>query len=276
MINQTTEKSFQDNIQKQFRISQQGLAITFFLGFYVAFLISRWWQQVSAVPKLDTLCNQLNAHIHFSFQDKTNRKNIKCEKKFKRRIARYCLLGWTMCLSDLNANIGKVFTSKSNYLKKGLITIKESEQLAEGHDKNAIDVPRSKWFVPLNWAALAVKEVSMDKSNPLLIEHKYIVKEINRIQQKLLDLTRFQSYRMPHTINQVITIVVWVYFGSGIIGHQGIVTCGSEIDGGSGVNLGTALIMNFPLFEVVKYLLILGWFQVASYVSDPFGLDRYY
>ena len=35
-----------------------------------------------------------------------------------------------------------------------------------------------------------------------------------------------------------------------------------------------ALAMNFPFFQIMKYLLILTWFRVGKYLQRPFGHDR--
>ena len=250
--------------------------MTFFLGFYASFLLARWWQQVSAVPKLDKLCTALHAHMQLTFLERDDEYIVKKEREFKNRVVRYCLLAMTLCLSDLSEQVRKTLSSKADLVAKGLITNEEYDQLIKinSNRKKTIDGLGSKWFIPLNWAAMFLRDKGWDENEHLLKEHKGLVKEIAGIQKGLLRLSDFKQYRMPHIMKQAITIVIVVYFVCGLIASQGTVACGEFADEGSGVSFGVAIIMNFPFFQVLKYLLILGWFLVANEVSNPFGFDR--
>jgi hypothetical protein len=248
----------------------------FLLGFYVSFLMARWWQQVSGIPKLNSVCIQLHAHTMFNVSDRKNATNLGIEHEFKNKVARYCLLSWTMCLSDLSLKLRSKFKSKMEYINKGLITLKEYNQITQGTHEVTVEEFSSKWFIPLNWAALSINKVTMDTNNTLLKENKDLLREILRMQNKLERLTRFKSNPMPHTICQIIKIVVWVHLGCSIIVYQGTVVCGKQINGGSGVTIIAALLLNFPFLDIVKNLLILGWYEVANDVTDPFGFDRCY
>ena len=236
--------------------------------------MARWWQQVSGIPKLNSVCIQLHAHTMFNALDRKNETNLSIEQEFKNKIARYCLLSWTMCLSDMSLKLRSKFKSKKVYLDKGLITIQEYNQITQGINDVTVEAFSSKWFIPLHWAALTINNVTMDKNNPLMTENKDLLREIISIQNKLERLTRFKSNPMPHTICQIIKIVVWVHLGCGIIAYQGTVVCGNKINGGSGVSIVVALLLNFPFLVVMKNLLILAWYEVANDVTDPFGFDR--
>ena len=248
--------------------------VTFFLGFYASTMIARWWQQVSAVPTLDGLCKTFHGSIHLSFDDRQKGDNLKLEKQFKYKIARYCLLAWTMCLSGLSVPLKNQFPTEREYIKKGLLTIEECCKLNSAASKGTIDGWTTKWFVPLNWAVLSLKEVGMNEGNKLLKEHKNFVGTIDGIQKKLSQLTMFYETRTPHIQYQAITLAVWCFLVLGLISSQGTVSQGELNNCGSGVHITTALVVNFPFFQIMRYVLIFGWLRIANHVRFPFGLDR--
>jgi hypothetical protein len=277
-IQEITEGQSLTQIVKYYKKAEKRLLLTFFLGFYVSFLLARWWQQVSAVPKLDDLLRALNSNIKLTQSERDNGDNLKMEKEFKNKVVRYCLLAMALRFSDLSSRVRRSFVSKDDYIKKGLLSSDEYDTLSETGlftlVKN-IDGIASRWFIPLNWSATLLRDEGMDENSFLLAEHKFLVKEIAGIQTRLLGLSYFKHYHMPGIMIQAITIVVVVYFTLGLIASQGTVTCNAKDPGGTSASLFAALAMNFPFFQVLKYLLLITWFQVAKYLNNPFGHDRY-
>jgi hypothetical protein len=264
---------------KEWKKAEKGILVSFFLGFYVTFLLARWWQQVSTIPKLDKLLSIMHANIAFSRSDKKDDETPKQEKEIKCRITRYCLLGITLRLSALSDQVRCQFSNMDDYVEKGLITYDELRE-AVSDTKMSIDGLASRWFVPLNWAAMLARDVGMSTNKKLLAEHKGIVKEIAGIQKSLIKITHFLQYRMSPTMHETILLAVIVYFGCGLLASQGTNSCEDILknSGNSGSIAGAifqALIMNFPFFQVIKYILVLTWFHVAKHVARPFGHDRY-
>ena len=66
IVFELTEGQSLTKIVKHYKRAEGRLLLTFFLGFYVSFLLARWWQQVSALPKLDSLLLALHSHIHLT------------------------------------------------------------------------------------------------------------------------------------------------------------------------------------------------------------------
>ena len=120
----------------------------------------------------------------------------------------------------------------------------------------------------------------MDSDNKSLKEHKLTIKELCGIQKKLLKLTDFKKYHVPQLMNQAVTLVIFVYFACGLIASQGQQSCeilratNKNAYGGTVGATIAALAMNFPFFQIMKYLLILTWFRVGKYLQRPFGHDR--
>ena len=82
--------------------------LTFFLGFYVSQIMGRWWKQITANPSMEGVCLTLNG-IVFSTTENAGERIIENEIKFKQKIARYCLLSWTMCFSNFSQNLKERF-----------------------------------------------------------------------------------------------------------------------------------------------------------------------
>ena len=88
-------------VSKSFpNISRITKLLTFFLGFYVSQIMGRWWKQVTANPSMENVCLALNGIVYSTTESKE--RIAEDEKKFKQKIARYCLLSWTMCFSNFS------------------------------------------------------------------------------------------------------------------------------------------------------------------------------
>ena len=104
--------------------------LTFILGFYVGQMIKRWWDQVKSLPNIDNITNCMAGFIQLEFHDKEvdeegNEKVREAALDLRKKIARYCLLSWTLCLSSLSRPLGSKFNDEEPYLQKGLITDSE-------------------------------------------------------------------------------------------------------------------------------------------------------
>ena len=89
--------------------------MTFFLGFYVSQVMARWWYQVSANPSMDNICLALNGVVFYTSE--TNARTTQDEGNFKKKIIRYCLLSWTMCLSNFSQCVKDQFNDEKVEIK---------------------------------------------------------------------------------------------------------------------------------------------------------------
>ena len=244
--------------------------LTFFLGFYVSMMLLRWWKQVSGVPTIVEVCQKLHGIVGVDSDDRHSSK--KQEQEFKKRIARYCLLSWTMCLSGISVPLKQRFCSEREYIEKGLLTIEEYNRLVLSSPiKATVDGWTDKWFIPLNWAALSLNIASHTNSIPndnkskiVPTDSGYLVSILATFQAKLVKLTNYFEIRLPAIQTQVITISVWFFLIIGLIAEQGTTSNCSH-------GFAISLFLDFPFFQLMKYLLIFGWLRVASYVQLPFG-----
>ena len=89
--------------------------LTFFLGFYVSQVMARWWYQISANPSMDNICLALNGVVFYTSE--TNARTTKDEENFKKKIIRYCLLSWTMCMSNFSQCVKDQFNDEKVKIK---------------------------------------------------------------------------------------------------------------------------------------------------------------
>ena len=266
-----------EKVIKKFSKAERGFStlLTFFLGFYVSLMLLRWWRQVSGVPTIADICQKLHGIVGVDSDDRYSQYFVENQQEFKKRIARYCLLSWTMCLSGFSLPLKQRFSTEREYIAKGLLTIEEYNRLVESSPvKATIDGWTDKWYIPLNWAALSMNIASNEnivqndsKSKMIPAEHKYLVSILNKFQSQLVTLTHYFENRVPRIQTQVIRMGVWGFLIIGLISGQGTTNDCEH-------NLGISLLIDFPFLQLMKYLLLFGWLRVAYYVQLPFGSEE--
>ena len=86
------------------------------------------------------------------------------------------------------------------------------------------------------------------------------------------DLQRMNNqyyFRVPSLMRQVILIALYFYILLGAMGGQGKIFH-MEND----MNIILKLVSNFPLFYIIKQLLLIGWLRTATDLQNPFGDDK--
>ena len=98
--------------------------LTFILGFYVGQMIKRWWDQVKSIPYIDSITNCMAGFVQLEFKDEESKAKT-AALELKKKVVRYCLLSWTMCLAAISPPLKDRFKIGEHYIEKGLITEKE-------------------------------------------------------------------------------------------------------------------------------------------------------
>ena len=245
--------------------------LTFLLGFYVSFTINRWWRQITSVPTIDGLCIALGSFIWIDPSKKDDEVFVKegvTAKEFKHTIARYCLLSWTMVMTTVSLPLTDTLKQPIDFNKKGLINYEEYMALKTKHGGDAW---KGKWALPLLWAGSMLCEASVKTKDTNLVkikELKEIMSAIHRFQQRLSDVLHYDENQVPDIMVQAIRLGMWFWIIMGVFASQGMIN--KEFN----VPLPIALIMNFPLLSIVKYVLLISWLKTAMYLQNPFGYDE--
>ena len=246
--------------------------LTLLLGFYVAFTVERWWRQVSLLPRMDSICLTLEGCIWWD--PRKNESEIFVEEdldviQFKKTIARYCLLSFTMCMSMISKPLRKKFTKPRDFNRALLLSIEEYNILKS---KYGGDGWKTKWTVPLLWANAMISRAcnkTQDQDSVRFQLTREMLRELKTFQRSLRDLSDFNTYHVPNLVIRGITLGIWFWFCMGIFASEGLLTSlGHEI------SLSSALVLNFPLMHCVQYIMLFGWLHTATFLQNPFGNDK--
>ena len=129
-----------------------------------------------------------------------------------------------------------------------------------------------KWAMPLSWASkMVVENFNQKDGNEVPKDVKELIVAINTYQKDLVKIITSFENRMPRIQIQAVEIAVWSFIALGVVAGQ------QDTSRFDVPDLGWAVvILNFPIIEIVKYSLIVGWMKVAIYLQNPFGKDEGY
>ena len=246
--------------------------ITFLLGFYVSFTLGRWWKKITCIPEIEEFCLTLNSFIWVDPDKNESEIYVKegvTVKQFKYTLTRYLLLSWSMVLSTIRGPLETKLRNPIDFNKKGLLTPDEYIALNANDSK---ETWKMKWTTSISWAVSMLSEAiekTKDNKRVKIKEHKEIIGSIRRFEKMLRDILYFEENPTPDLTRQAIqaAIVFWMVFG--VFSSQEL------INQESNVSLGIAMIMDFPLRQIIVYVLILGWLKTAFIFQNPFGFERY-
>ena len=252
--------------------------LTFLIGFYLSFTVRCWLKQMESLPKIDGICMVLD-----SISDKRAGENLGKEnatgcggemntitaKQIKRRIARLCLLSWTMCLSRISTRLKAQFENPIDYNNKGLMTKKEYLKL------NGIagsDCWIEKWSLPLLWVKRMIYGIGKDPKfdNVEIKDPKELGIALSKYQCELQKMCSPYYHRIPSLVIEVLTCALYFSVLLGIFAGHGPTYHNKE----NTMAYWAQIIYNFPMFQCIKYILLFGWLKTAKDLQNPFGTDR--
>ena len=232
------------------------------IGFYVKMIVGRWTKQSSMLPSMEEVCQAINGFVLNDDKEK--------QSKYERRIVRYCLLSWTMCLTSLSSCFKKEFNDKDKYIQKGLMTETEYKNLmnntASQEDGGGWT---DQWHVPLAWATLLCNDGAVGQEVYIKKEHKFVCKAILGIQKNLEGIIEHFHNPIPKIMTQAVTVACWVLLICSVVSGQEA----KDIDRAGEVTLGISFILDFPYLHWAVILLLFGWLRVGMYLQNPFEYD---
>ena len=241
--------------------------LCFLLAFYVKTIIGRWRTQSSRIPSMEGLCQAINGMAFNKDEGKLG--------DYKRKIARYCLLSWTMCLTSVSTAFKKEFNNKDDYINRGLMTENEFKVLVANlsntlsTNETTRDGWTDQWNVPIGWATLMLNEGAVGKEGFVKKDHKYVVKHVGNVQKYLEDITEHFQNPVPRIMTQAVTIAVWGFLICSVISGQEV----GDVDLAKDMNPVLAFITALPYLHCVQILLLFAWLRVALYLQNPFEYE---
>lgn len=169
-----------------------------------------------------------------------------------------------MVLTNISPRVKKRFPTLGHLVEAGLLVENE---------KNIIDVlnanfPRhSKHWLPIVWAASIVTRARKEGRIRDDFAVKTVIDELNKFRGQCGLLISFDTISVPLVYTQVVTLAVYSYFLTSIMGQQW--TDNKEVAPG----LLNIIDLYFPLFTTLQFFFYMGWLKVAESLINPFGED---
>lgn len=89
------------------------IPLTFVLAFYVGHVLSRWWEQWSAIPWPDSVAFKVNAYVRGSDDQ---------SRLIRRNVTRYACLAIIDSLCMISSKVKKRFPTWEHFVDAGLLT----------------------------------------------------------------------------------------------------------------------------------------------------------
>uniref|UniRef100_A0A1Q3G0C8 Bestrophin homolog n=1 Tax=Culex tarsalis TaxID=7177 RepID=A0A1Q3G0C8_CULTA len=253
-LNEDQKKVFEDIVRYCATYSNL-IPLSFVLGFYVTIVMTRWWNQYTSIPWPDPIAVFVSANIHG--QDERGRV-------MRRTIMRYVCLCLTMVLTNISPRVKKRFPTIDHLVEAGLLNENEHKIMQDLNEK----FPRhSKHWLPIVWAASIVTRARKEGRCRDDFAVKTIIDELNKFRGQCGLLISYDTISIPLVYTQVVTLAVYSFFLTSVMGQQWIETK----DVGQGV--AKKIDQYFPIFTTLQFFFYMGWLKVAESLINPFGED---
>uniref|UniRef100_F1L7E8 Bestrophin homolog n=1 Tax=Ascaris suum TaxID=6253 RepID=F1L7E8_ASCSU len=227
-------------------IGSQYIPLSFLLGFFVAVVVARWWEQFNWISWPDKMMIMVAACL-------PGEENLAIRKT----IARWSSLQAAIAWSGVSVRTLKRFPTERHLVESNLMTEEEYSMYM------AIDAPHGKWFVPTMWIVNLIKTVYRQKRIDSVQMHM-LLQHVYSYRDGFAMLFVYDWVKIPLVYTQVVAIATYGYFFICLIGRQ------PKLDERSMEKETTIL---FPIFTTFQILFYLGWLKVGQYLMNPFGED---
>jgi len=226
------------------------IPLSFVLGFYVTFIVQRWWSQFKTIPWPDRVMNAIILYVHGS----DDRGRL-----IRRTLIRYMNLSFVLILSSISVAVKKRFLTLDHLVEAGFMTGEEKVMFCN------VKTKVNKYWVPMCWfinlLEEARKEGRVRDGAPL----KHILEEVNDLRSQCRLLWCYDWVTVPLVYTQVVTWAAHLFFIACLLGRQFLDPeqkyPGHEID------------LYVPVFTFLQFFFYMGWLKVAEQLINPFGED---
>ncbi|CAG7837160.1 unnamed protein product [Allacma fusca] len=225
--------------------------VSFILSFYVGHIVKRWWNQWMFLPWPDTLAITVSATV-----DGADERG----RLIRRTILRYANVAFVMSLT-LNSTLGKLrFPSLTHFVAAGFLNEHEKQILDDMQEKTN----HPKYWVPLVWAGTIATRARKEGKIRDDISLNNLLGVLIGFRKFTQEMLNYDWVCIPLVYTQAVTLVVFTYFLSSIVGMQLTIV---NKDKGEPVDF------YFPFFNFVEFFFYFGWLKVAEVFINPFGID---
>lgn len=223
------------------------IPVAFILGFYVTLIMTRYWSCLGHIPWPDHMAMFVTANVQ-GLDERT--------RMIRRTMMRYLCLAYAMTMSAISPAVKKRFPSYNHLVDAGFLTKNEQRSLEE------INTPHNLFFIPLAWTTRLVFTARKERKIDDEFAVKTLIDEINQFRMHLASLFVYDWITVPLVYTQVVTIAVYMFFLSTLMGRQFLKDDPEVTD------------LYFPFFTFLEYFFYMGWLKVAECLVNPFGEDE--
>lgn len=235
--------------------SSQLIPMTFVLGFYVSLVMSRWWDMYISIPWPDSIALYISTNI------------IGTEEKVRiarRTMMRYINLTFALTLAEISPKMKKRIPTLEHLVAMGLLTDEELEVLKNMEADQNEPKPPIYW-VPILWAI----ELGFRSLNQGMLKDDFSARslgeKLNGFRSSCGNLLNYDYINIPLVYTQVVTIAVYTFFLSTILGRQ-------FLDPAQNIE-GHSFDVYVPVYTLMQFFFYMGWLKVGENLSNPFGED---
>jgi predicted membrane chloride channel (bestrophin family) len=227
-------------------IGSQYIPLSFLLGFFVAVVVARWWEQFNYISWPDKMMMILSVCLPG-------------EKHLNTRItiARWSSLMSAIAWSGISERTLKRFPTHRHLVQSKLMTEEEYDIFSN------TEGPHGKWFVPIFWITNLVKKQHKE-GHIDSVKLDMIMKHIFSFRDGFAMLYVYDWIKIPLVYTQVVAIATYGYFVICLLGRQ------PKIDEKS---MQKEITIMFPIFTTFQMLFYVGWLKVGQFLMNPFGTD---
>lgn len=192
-------------------------------------------------------------HLHIYF----------CAFVLSRRYVCVCL---TIVLTNISPRVKKRFPTLDHFVDAGLLL---ENELAIFHGLNSKFPKPSKHWLPIVWASSIVTRARKEGRIRDDFAVKTLIDELNKFRGHCGSLIQYDTISIPLVYTQVVTLAVYSYFFTSVMGRQWIEV---RIETTS-VDPLFSVDRYFPVFTTLQFFFYMGWLKVAETLINPFGED---
>ena len=181
-------------------------------------------------------------------------------------MTRYACLAIVETLRLVSSPVKKRFPTYNHLVEAGLLTEEEKQALLSAECKS--EYMNYIYWVPLTWASSLTMEA---------YRHGYIGKaslaaevnsELNKLRISCGTVISFDWVSLPLVYTQVVTLAVYTFFGTTLLGRQWL-DPNTQIEGYLSKNIDYVI----PIFTILQFIFYIGWLKVAEALLNPYGED---
>lgn len=226
------------------------IPLSFVLGFYVTYIVQRWWSQFTTIPWPDRLMNTIILYV-----EGTDERG----RMIRRTLMRYWNLSFVMILSSISIAVKKRFPTLEHLVEAGFMTYEERQYFE--HVKAKIN----KYFIPMCWFLRLLDQAKKEGRVKDGAAMKHILEELNDTRTKMSLLWCHDWVTMPLVYTQVVTWAAHLFFVACLVGRQFL----DPLQGYRDHDID----LYVPIFTLLQFFFYMGWLKVAEQLINPFGED---